>query len=116
MAIMLNFEAFGYIFKQISIIGFLVFAYNLSLCVLQNTNIRPGKILPAASFFIYVSHSLVIQRVTKIMFLLLKPDSGIETISAYILSIVFTVLSLLGVFMLMKKYIPRILQFVTGRK
>ena len=116
MAIMLNFEAFGYIFKQISIIGFLVFAYNLSLCVLQNTNIRPGKILPAASFFIYVSHSLVIQRVTKIMFLLLKPDSGIVTIFAYILSIAFTVLSLLGVFMLMKKYIPRILQFVTGRK
>ena len=42
--------------------------------------------------------------------------NGIETISAYTLSIAFTVLSLLLVFVFMKKYTPRILQFVTGRK
>ena len=104
------------IFKQISIFGFLVFAYNISICVLNNTNIRPGKILPTASFFIYVSHVLIFARVTKVMFMLIKPDNGMETISAYTLSTAFTVLSLLLVFMFMRKYTPKILQFVTGRK
>ena len=90
-----------------------IFAY---ICVLENTNIRPGKILPSASFFIYVSHVLIFARVTKVMFMLIKPDNGIETISAYTLSIIVTVLSLLTVFLFMKKYTPRILQIVTGRK
>jgi surface polysaccharide O-acyltransferase-like enzyme len=104
------------VFKQISVFGFLIFAYNISICVLENTNIRPGKILPSASFFIYVSHVLIFARVTKVMFMLIKPDNGIETISAYTLSIIVTVLSLLTVFLFMKKYTPRILQIVTGRK
>ena len=104
------------IFKQISIFGFLVFAYNVSIYILENTNIRPGKILPSASFFIYVSHVLIFARVTKVMFMLIKPNNGIETISAYTLSIIVTVLSLLTVFLFMKKYTPRILQIVTGRK
>ena len=104
------------VFRQISVFGFLIFAYNISICVLENTNIRPGKILPSASFFIYVSHVLIFARVTKVMFMLIKPDNGIETISAYTLSIIVTVLSLLTVFLFMKKYTPRILQIVTGRK
>lgn len=116
IAITYNCEILRYVFKQVSIVGFLVFAYNISICVLRNTNVKPGKTLPAASFFIYVSHCLIFQRVTKVMFMLLTPDNGIETISAYILSVAFTVLSLLIVFILMKKYTPRILQFVTGRK
>lgn len=111
-----NCVALPYIFKQVSIIGFLVFAYNISICILQNTNINPGRTLPAASFFIYVAHSLIFQRATKLMFMFLNPDNSIEVISAYILSVAFTVLSLLFVFILMKKYTPRILQFVTGRK
>lgn len=104
------------IFKQISIFGFLVFAYNMSIYLLKNTNIRPGKTLPSASFFIYVSHVLIFARVTKLMFMLTEPDNGLETIFAYTLSIVLTVLSLLVVFVFMRKYTPKILQFVTGRK
>ena len=105
-----------YILKQTSVFGFLIFAYNISIYILKKTSIRPGKILPSASFFIYVSHVLIFARVTKVMFILIKPGNGIETIFAYILSVSFTVLSLLFVFMFMKKYTPRILQFITGRK
>ena len=104
------------IFKRISIFGFLVFAYNMSIYLLKNTNIRPGKILPSASFFIYVSHVLIFERITKLMFMLTEPDNGLETIFAYTLSIMLTVLSLLVVFVLVRKHTPKILQFVTGRK
>ena len=104
------------IFKQISVFGFLVLAYNVSIFILKYTPMRAGKILSHASFFIYVAHTLVFARVTKVLFMLVNPDNGIETIFTYTLSVTLTILSLLLVFMLMKKRIPRILQFVTGRK
>ena len=108
--------ALTHTFKQLSVFGFLVFAYNISIFILKNTKIRAGKILPPASFFIYVAHTLVFAKMSKVMFMIIKPDNGIEIISAYTLSVVFTVLSLLLVFIMMKKFTPRILQFVTGRK
>lgn len=105
-----------HIFKQISVLGFLIFAYNISIWLLKNTRIRPGKILPPASFFIYVSHILIFMRVTKLIFMFMKPDNGVEIISSYLLSVILTVSSLLAVFVFMKKYTPGILHFVTGRK
>ena len=111
-----EFGVLTHIFKQLSIFGFLVFAYNISIFILKNTKIRAGKILPPASFFIYVAHTLVFARMSKVMFMIIKPDNGIETIFTYMTSITFTVLSLLFVFIVMKKYTPGVLRFVTGRK
>ena len=105
-----------HIFKQINVFGFLIFAYNVSIFILKNTKIRAGKILPQASFFIYVTHALFFSRITKVLFMLINPENGIETIFTYTLSVVFTILFLLSVFVFMKKYTPQILQFVTGRK
>ena len=111
-----EFGVLTHIFKQLSVFGFLVFAYNISIFILKNTKIRAGKILPPASFFIYVAHTLVFARMSKVMFMIIKPNNGIETIFAYLSSITFTVLSLLFVFIVMKKYTPKVLRFVTGRK
>ena len=116
IAIKENNSILQHIFKQISVFGFLVFAYNLSIYLLKNTRVRPGNILPSASFFIYVSHILIFMRVTKVVFMFIKPDNGVEIVSSYILSVILTVSSLLAVFVFMKKYTPRVLQFVTGRK
>ncbi|MBR5282458.1 MAG: acyltransferase [Alistipes sp.] len=108
--------ALAEIFKQISTLGFLLFVYNISIYVLKNTNFKPSKILPAASFFIYVSHILICARVTKVMFMLIRPNSGVETILVYILSTACTVLSLLTVYVVMKKLSPGLLRILTGRK
>ena len=116
IAIKENCSILQHIFKQISVFGFLVFAYNLSIYLLKNTRVRPGNILPSASFFIYVSHILIFMRVTKVVFMFIKPDNGVEIVSSYILSVILTVSSLLAVFVFMKRYTPRVLQFVTGRK
>ena len=111
-----EFGVLTHIFKKLSIFGFLVFAYNISIFILKNTKIIVGKILPPASFFIYVTHMLITARMSKVMFMIIKPNNGIETIFTYLSSITFTVLSLLFVFIIMKKYTPGILSFVTGRK
>lgn len=116
MAIKDNNIILSKIFKQISVFGFLIFAYNISIWILKNTNIKPSKILSSASFFIYITHVLIFARITKILFILIKPDNGIATISVYGLSTAFTVLSLLMVYIIMRKYFFGILQFVTGRK
>lgn len=101
--------------KTISILGFLFFAYNLSKWLLGH-GVKHSPFLSSACFFIYISHVLITQRVTKFMYMILCPSSDYSYVLVYILSVGVTVGSLLILYELMKKYIPSVLTFVTGRR
>lgn len=116
IAVVYNNSVIAHWLKAVSIIGFLGFSYNVSVWILRNTKIKSSTFYVSASFFIYVTHTLIFARMTKFLFWVGQPDNGIATISAYIMSVVLTILLLLFVFFIMKRWTPSLLRVVTGRK
>lgn len=110
-----GYNEFTFMLKTISILGFLFFAYNLSRWLLEH-GARHSAFLSSACFFIYISHVLITQRATKLMYMILRPSGEYGYVFVYILSVFVTVVSLLLAYMFMKRYMPSVLGFVTGRK
>lgn len=110
-----GYNEFTFGLKSISILGFLFFAYNLSRWLLEH-GVKHSTFLSSACFFIYISHVLITQRATKLMYMILRPSSEYDYIFVYILSVFFTVVTLLLVYKLMRRFMPSVLGFVTGRK
>lgn len=110
-----GYNEFTFGLKTISILGFLFFAYNISRWLLEH-GVKHSTFLSSACFFIYISHVLITQRATKLMYIILRPSGEYGYVFVYILSVFVTVVSLLLVYKLMKRFMPSVLGFVTGRK
>ena len=108
-------EVIGWL-KTINAVFALLACFNIAAWLLQNTTLKVSPFLASSSFFIYVSHCVVYERLRKILFILLKPDSGIEIQFIFILTVVLTVLSLLLIFYLLKRCCPPVLKVIAGRK
>lgn len=102
--------------KQLNVLVGLLFAYNFASWLLKRSICRVNSFLASASFFVYVSHMLVGSRMLKLLFIAFSPTSDWAILQVYIMSVVLTVLLLLGSFYLMRRYTFRLLKVVTGRK
>lgn len=100
--------------KSFSVLGFIFFSYNLSTYLVGH-GIKSSPFLSSASFFIYISHCLIFQRVTKAIYMIIKPIQPFEYFSIYIISVCVTITSLLLLYWIMKKYTQRFLALITGR-
>lgn len=94
----------------------LLASFNIAAYLLQNTSLRVSTFLASSSFFIYVSHYIIIGRLRKVLFILLKPENGTEILIIYILTVAITVLALLSIFFLLKRFCPTVLKIIAGRK
>ena len=104
------------IIKLANVFVALLLAYNLAAWLLKKSYVSVSPFLASASFFIYVSHALICNRMVKIFFMILRPDTDLEIIFTYIGAEVFIVISLLGAFWLLRRYFPGLLKVVAGRK
>lgn len=96
---------------------FALFAcFNFAAYLLQNTSLKVSTFLASSSFFIYVSHYIFVGRLRKVLFMILKPDTGIEILAIYIYTVIILVLTLLLLFFLLKRYCPSVLKILVGRK
>lgn len=102
--------------KQLNVLIGLFFAYGLAGWVLAHGKFKPNAFLPSVSFFVYVSHSLIVYKIQKVMAVMISPDSGFSLLLVYILTIVVTLGVLLSVFYLLHRYAPRLLKVITGKK
>lgn len=102
--------------KQLNVLCGLLFAYNISSYLIKNGICKANKFFSSSSFYIYVTHTIINIEVLKVILIVLKPSSDIAIISSFIISIIVTVGMLLLSFVMMKKYTPRFLTFITGRK
>ena len=98
-----------------SLIG-LVLLFNLSSYLLEENYCKINSFLSSSSFFIYVTHCLLVHRVTKILLRVFEPVHDISVTGVYILSFVSTVSVLIFSFYILKRYFPRLLVLVTGRR
>lgn len=102
--------------KRMNVIAGLFFAYNVAAWLLKNGKCRLYPALAASAFFIYVSHGIVVGRVTKGVFAIVNPATDLGLISVYALTEVLSVALLLGSFLLLRRYAPALLKVLTGRK
>lgn len=102
--------------KMLNTLVGLLFAYNLARWLLQHKVCKLSSFLASSSFFIYVAHTLVCYRILHVFLLLLTPHTGLSLLMVNVLSILFTVGSLLLVFYILRRFFPSFLQIVTGRK
>lgn len=104
------------IIKKLNVFAGLFFAYNVSAWLLRHNICKASPFLAASSFFIYVSHILICGNMVRVCFVLFQPESDLSMLSMFLLSILLTVLLLLSVFYLLRRYLPSFLKVVAGRK
>lgn len=103
------------IYQLKAIIG-LILLLNISAYLLTKGYCRVNTFLSSMSFFIYISHCLVASRMTKILIHAISPSSGCAVIVTYMLSVILTVMLLMGCYVVLRKLTPNLLTFITGRK
>lgn len=91
-------------------------AFGITSILLEKKKIRSNTFLASASFFIYISHCLIVRKIKILLFMLINPSTEYGIILIYILTTILTVGLLLATFALMRKYTPRLLKFIAGRK
>ena len=104
------------IIKKMNVFAGLLFAYNLAAWLLQKRICKISPFLASSSFFIYVSHFMICIHMPKLFYLLFHPMTDIGVTAIYILSVVFTLALLLSVYYLMRRFTPKFLKVITGRK
>ena len=104
------------IIKKLNVFAGLLLAYNVAAWLLRKKICKVSPFLASSSFFIYVSHCLICSNIPKLFYLLFHPTSDVGITSIYILSVVFTLSFLLSVYYLMRRFTPKLLKIITGRK
>lgn len=104
------------IFSIVKAFSALLLAYNLAAWLLRKSYCRVNTFWASASFFIYVSHALLCQRLRKVCFVLCTPQSDWGVIGTYVFCEMLLVILLLSAFYLMGRYIPSVLKVIAGRK
>lgn len=102
--------------KQMNILVGLLFAYNLAAWLLKRGVCKVNPFLASASFFIYISHWLIVKKVLKLLYIAFQPSNDWALLLIHSLTVILVVGFLLGVFYLMERYAPRLLKVVAGRK
>lgn len=102
--------------KRLNIFVGLFFAYNLSVWLLTHRVCKVSSFLSSSSFFIYVSHILVCANLMKLLMLVFNPNTEIAIFFVQLIGVVLTVLLLLLVFYLLRRFAPSLLKIIAGRK
>lgn len=101
--------------KTINIFVGLFFVYNLAALIIKKGIFRVSPLLASSSFFIYVSHAFILGFV-KLFYVLFKPVKDLGVISVYLFATLVIVIVLLGVYWLMRRFTPRLLGVLVGRR
>lgn len=109
-----NHPTIALIIKTIRVFTGLVFAYNLSVFLLNHGYCKVNKFLASSSFFIYLSHAWLFERVRRVLFSIIDTSSGIQVFVTYLLTVVVTVSILLLIYYCGKRCFPRIFKVMIG--
>jgi len=103
-------------FKMLNQCAGLIVAYNVASLLIRKKVCKVSPFLASSSFFLYVSHWLVFNEIGIIMMRIVGFDTPAKLFSCRLLAVAVTVISLLALFYLLRKYCPRLLKVIAGRK
>lgn len=92
----------------------LLFAYNLAVYLLKKGYCKVNKFLASSSFFIYLSHAWVFERVRRLIFSAIDLNSDFWIIVAYLLTVFVTISLLLLAYYCGKRFMPNIFKVMIG--
>lgn len=102
------------IIKTTRILVGLLFAYNLAVYLLKKGYCKVNKFLASSSFFIYLSHAWVFERVRRLIFSAIDLNSDFWIIIAYLLTVFVTISLLLLAYYCGKRFMPGIFKVMIG--
>lgn len=102
--------------KGINMIIGVVFAFNILYWLVCKRDCRANTTLASAGFFIYVTHMIFCWPVETLVCGIMHPHTEFMQIIANILLILTLIGLLLGCFYLMRRYTPKLLGILIGRK
>lgn len=88
---------------------------NLSFYLIEH-NHKVNSFLASSSVFIYMTHCLIIHRMTKILLHVCKPEAELSIILVFVVSAALTILILLLSYYILKNKFPDCLRVITGRR
>lgn len=100
--------------KHVATLSGLFFVYNLAVWLVDVRGWRSNKTLTNASFFIYAGHIIMIVVISKLIMLIVPPMNDFLAVMFYILTDIFVCTSLLGIYVIMRRFTPSFLQVFTG--
>lgn len=102
-------------FHKIGILLGIVSVVVMVSCLIEYEKVRVNKTLANSSFFIFALHFLFINELGKILFVLFgMPDDPYAMLALYIVVPILTTLICLGLYVLLKNYLPKICYLLTG--
>lgn len=102
--------------KGLNMVIGVVFAFNILYWLACKRNCRANTTLASAGFFIYVAHMIFERPVETLVSGIIHPHTEFMQIIASILLIPTLIGLLLGCFYLMRRYTPKLLSVLIGRK
>ena len=103
----------GYIHKTGIIIG-IMFWFNLVSYLFEKQKIRQTKFLSAASFFVFAIHAHLVVSFRKISYMIFLPQSDLVITSLYFSNVILTALAALGIYYVLRLYLPTFTDIITG--
>jgi surface polysaccharide O-acyltransferase-like enzyme len=93
----------------------IVFWLNLVAHLLQTGKIGVNRFLASASFFLFAVHDpLLMSKIKKVLYVTFNPQSDLAITSLYFLIVLVVVFIALGLYYLLKRYMPKFTTVITG--
>jgi len=114
-----NLMTMEYIFNEyihkIGIIIGIVFSFNFAAYLFEKNVIKPVKYLSVATFFIFATHDPFFYRTFyKVSYMIFSPESDLGFTLLYFANSILVVFSALGLFFVLKRFLPRFTRIITG--
>lgn len=101
--------------KCATVFAGMIMAYGLSARIITRRGVKPSPMLAAVSFFIYAGHGVFVDYLNIFLFMAIRPSSIITVISLYLLSTALCAGLLIGLFLLLGRYLRPVQKLLAGR-
>jgi surface polysaccharide O-acyltransferase-like enzyme len=97
------------------IIAGIAFWFNLVASLLRTGKVGVNRFLAASSFFVFAIHEpLLLSKIRKVLYVIINPQSDLLITALYFLIVLVVVLIALGLYYLLKRFVPKFTAMITG--
>lgn len=83
--------------------------------ILTNTNVKINSFWASSSFFLYLAHNLIEGKIRMLIKGIIGVDSSFQVLGVYFIPVILTILILLSLYYILKRYLPILSFFWGGR-
>jgi hypothetical protein len=109
-----NYAANQFIHNTGTIVG-IVFWVNLVACLLRTGKVSVNRFLASSSFFLFAIHDpFLLSKIKKVLYVTFNPQSDLAVTLLYFLLVIVVVFIALGLYYILKHFMPKFTVVITG--